>query len=313
MRIRFVIFALTAALMANAVQAKPSYLKESVVVDGAFVHLGDIFGNVGDRSTIAIARAPAPGSHAVYEVRQLATIARNYGVEWRAKSWFDRVVIKRDSITIGGDEVESELIKEIEKGGLQGEWEIILNNRRFTLILPANQPATLEIRNLRIDQRLGRFSATVAAPADHPTPTLRTIRGRLFRIIEIPTMKRRIRAREVIRESDIEWIKMRSKKVNRNVVIDAEDLIGKTPRRGLRPNQPIRSGDVRTPIIVAKGSYVTIVLKTRNMVLTSKGKAVENGSLNEAVRVMNTKSKTVVEAIVTSPSMVQIVTVTQLP
>ncbi len=313
MRIRFVIFALAVALMANSVHAKPSYLKESVVVDGAFVHLGDIFGNVGNRSTIAIARAPAPGSHAVYEVRQLAAIARNYGVEWRAKSWFDRVVIKRDSIVIGRDEVESELLKEIRKSGLQGEWEIMLRNRRFTLTLPADQPATLAIRNLNIDQRLGRFSATVAAPADHPTPLVRTIHGRLFRIIEVPTMRRRIRAREVIRESDLEWIKMRSEKVNRNVVVEAEDLIGKTPRRGLRPGQPIRSGDVRKPIIVAKGSYVTIVLKTGNMVLTSKGRAVENGSLNEAVRVMNTKSKTVVEAIVTSHNMVQIVTTVQLP
>ncbi len=313
MRIRFVIFALAATLMANSVHAEPSYLKESVVIDGAFVHLGDIFGNVGDRGMIAIARAPAPGKHAVYEVRQLAAIARNYGVEWRAKSWFDRVVIKRDSIVIGLDEIESELLKEIRRSGLRGEWEIMLRNRRFTLTLPADQPATLAITNLNIDQRLGRFTATVAAPAGHPTPTVRAVNGRLFRIIEIPTMNRRIGVREVIRKSDIEWIKMRSEKVNRNVVVDAEQLIGKTPRRSLRPGQPIRSGDVRTPIIVTKGSLVTMVLRTGNMVLTSRGKAVENGSLHEAVRVMNTKSKTVVEAIVTSPNMVRVVTTVQLP
>ena len=313
MKIRLMIFALAATLLANSVHAQPSYLKESVVIGGAFILLGDIFENVGDRGTIAIARAPAPGNQAVYEVRQLAVIARTYGVEWRAKSWFDRVVIKRDSIVIGRNEIESELLKEIRKSGLRGEWQIMLRNRRFALTLPADQPATVEIRNLNIDQRLGRFTATVAAPAGHPTPTVRTVNGRLFRIIEVPTMNRRIGVGEVIRKRDIEWIKMRSEKVNRNVVVDAEQLIGKTPRRGLRPGQPIRSGDVRKPIIVTKGSLVTIVLKTGRMVLTSKGRAVENGSLHDAVRVMNTKSKTIVEAIVTSPNMVRVVPAILLP
>lgn len=313
MKIRLMIFALAATLLANSVHAQPSYLKESVVIGGAFILLGDIFENVGDRGTIAIARAPAPGNQAVYEVRQLAVIARTYGVEWRAKSWFDRVVIKRDSIVIGRNEIESELLKEIRKSGLRGEWQIMLRNRRFALTLPADQPATVEIRNLNIDQRLGRFTATVAAPAGHPTPTVRTVNGRLFRIIEVPTMNRRIGVGEVIRKRDIEWIKMRSEKVNRNVVVDAEQLIGKTPRRGLRPGQPIRSGDVRKPIIVTKGSLVTIVLKTGRMVLTSKGRAVENGSLHDAVRVMNTKSKTIVEAIVTSPNMVRVIPTVLLP
>ena len=69
MKIRFVIFALAATLLANSVHAKPSYLKESVVIDGAYVHLGDIFGNVGDRGKIAIARAPAPGNQAAWHGR----------------------------------------------------------------------------------------------------------------------------------------------------------------------------------------------------------------------------------------------------
>ena len=143
MKIRLMIFALAATLLANSVHAQPSYLKESVVIGGAFILLGDIFENVGDRGTIAIARAPAPGNQAVYEVRQLAVIARTYGVEWRAKSWFDRVVIKRDSIVIGRNEIESELLKEIRKSGLRGEWQIMLRNRRFALTLPADQPATV--------------------------------------------------------------------------------------------------------------------------------------------------------------------------
>ena len=313
MRILLMICALAATLLAGSVHAQPSYHKESVVIDGDYIRLGDIFENVGDRGTIAIARAPAPGSHAVYDVRRLAAIASTYGVKWRAKSWFDRVVVKRNSIVIGRDEIESEILKEIRKSGLQGEWEVLLRNRHFALKLPADRPATLEISNLNIDQRLGRFTATVASPAGHAMPTRRTVNGRLYRIIEVPTVNRRIAKRDVIRKGDIEWIKMRSAQVNRNVIVDAEQLIGKTPRRGLRPGQPIRSGDVRTPIIVTKGSLVTMVLKTGNMVLTSKGRAVDNGSMNEAVRVMNTKSKAVIEAIVTSPNMVRVVPTVQLP
>ena len=48
--------------------------------------------------------------------------------------------------------------------------------------------------------------------------------------------------------------------------------------------------------MVAKGSLVTIFLQAPKMVLTAQGKALENGSDGDVIRISNTQSKNIVEA-----------------
>ena len=48
--------------------------------------------------------------------------------------------------------------------------------------------------------------------------------------------------------------------------------------------------------MVAKGSIVSLVYRTSNMVLTAGGRALENGAMGSVIRVLNRKSKVVVEA-----------------
>jgi len=81
----------------------------------------------------------------------------------------------------------------------------------------------------------------------------------------------------------------------------------------LRAGQPIRNGDVRAPVVVAKGSLVTMILKTRNMILTSKGRAIENGAIGDTVKIMNTRSKTVIEAVVAGANRVTVNSTVILP
>ncbi len=59
---------------------------------------------------------------------------------------------------------------------------------------------------------------------------------------------------------------------------------------------------------VAKNSLVTVHLVTANMTLTVQGRAMEDGSMGEAIRVMNTKSNSVITAVVRGPGEVEVVT-----
>lgn len=94
--------------------------------------------------------------------------------------------------------------------------------------------------------------------------------------------------------------------VNRNILTDANRLIGQEVRRGTNAGQPVRSSDLRAPLIVSKGSLVTMVLQTPKMQLTSKGRAMDDAAMGEVVRIMNTQSKTVVEATVVGTNTVQV-------
>jgi flagellar basal body P-ring formation protein FlgA len=81
-----------------------------------------------------------------------------------------------------------------------------------------------------------------------------------------------------------------------NTVTGEAELIGKTPRRGLRAGFPILASSVRRPILVAKGSLITMVLRAPKMLLTAQGKALDNGSDGDVIRINNTQSNKIVEA-----------------
>ena len=94
---------------------------------------------------------------------------------------------------------------------------------------------------------------------------------------------------------------MRADNIQRDSITDARDLIGMVPTRSLRDGRPIQVSQVERPLMVAKGSLVTMVLRGPAMLLTAQGRAQESGSKGDVIRITNTQSKQVVEAVVTGP------------
>ena len=99
---------------------------------------------------------------------------------------------------------------------------------------------------------------------------------------------------------------MHSNRLRTGTVVDVNELIGKAAKRGLRPGLPVRANDIQRQILVPKGSLVTIVLKAPKMTLTAQGKALEDGSDGDTVRILNTQSNKVIEAEVTGAAKVAV-------
>ncbi len=311
MRTLMAIAALTLTLAAASADAAQT--RDVVTVTGDFVRLGDLFEGIGEKATVAIAHAPAPGVRAVYNATRLASLAYSHGIAWRPVSRFDRVIVKRASQIISREEIHAALRSELEKRGIAKGSEVEFTNRRTTVHLPIGVPATLAVQNLNYERRTGRFTATVTAPADHPSAVSLVVTGRVYKVIEVPVLNRRVPKGETITADDIDWIRLPATQVRRNIIVDEGRLLGKAPRRGLRAGQPIRNGDVRAPVVVAKGSLVTMILRTPSMVLTSKGRAIENGAIGDTVKIMNTRSKTVIEAVVAGANRVIVSSTVILP
>jgi len=156
------------------------------------VRLGDLFEGIGEKATVAIAHAPAPGVRAVYNATRLASFAYSHGIAWRPVSRFDRVIVKRASQIISGEEIHAALRSELEKRGIAKGSEIEFTNRRISVHLPIGVPATLAVQNLNYERRTGRFTATVTAPANHPSATSLVVTGRVYKVIEVPVLNRRV-------------------------------------------------------------------------------------------------------------------------
>lgn len=82
------------------------------------------------------------------------------------------------------------------------------------------------------------------------------------------------------------------------------DAVGLQTRRMLRAGEPFRVEDLRHPILVTKGSTVTMSFEAPGIVLTATGRAMSEGGMGETVTVQNPASFRQVMAVVTGPGQV---------
>ena len=303
---RTLISAFLLVLVATTARAEPVTLNGSVTVSGNYVHLGDLFTNTGDMTEALVAYAPAPGKQAVFDARWLYRVAQRHGLTWRPLTPRNRAVVRRDSYVVTRQEIEDRILDLLREQGEDGDIRVFLSNRSLRLHVAGDESATMDIEDLSLNRQTNRFSALVVTPAGDPAAQRVRVTGRVFEMTEVPVLGRRILAGKVIRKGDIQWIKMRADQLQRDTITDSKDLIGLVPTRSLRDGKPVRASHVRRPLMVAKGNLVTMVLKGPSMLLTARARAQESGSKGDVIRVANTQSKQVLEAVVTGPGTVAV-------
>lgn len=296
---------LCTAFGAFAAESLP-VLKGNAVVHSDTLRLGDLFDNAGPKADTAIAYAPQPGKRVVLDAHWLQSTAQAHGLNWQPSSPYDRTVVERASTQIPRDQIEMELLAALTTEGVPPKADIELSTRDLQIYIPEESPTTIAVRDLAYDPRTKRFQATIETPANSPSAVRTRVSGRVFATTQIPVLTRPVNRGQVISERDIEWQEVRGEAVRRDVATDLDQLVGQAPRHNLRAGVPVLTTDVQAPIAVTKGSLVTMVLKTDAMTLTTQGKALENGSVGDTIRIINTQSNHTVEAKVEGPNMVSV-------
>jgi flagellar basal body P-ring formation protein FlgA len=311
--IRFVLFCLVAAaaLLADASARAEAMLKPVAVVQGSVIRIGDLFSDAGSRAADVVAPAPPPGARTIFDAQWLAAAAREHHVDWQPASRFDQAAVERASRLVGADAVATALLDEIRARQPLDDGEIQLDNPAMRFAVAAEAPDTIGIEGLSFDTRTGRFSALVSAPANDADAERQRVSGRVFRLVKVPTLKRGMAPGETIRAGDVAFLRLRADRVG-DVVAELGELVGRTPRHPLRAHEPLRAGDIQVPIVVHKGDLVTVFLETPLMRLSAQGKALEDGAMGAAIRIANTKSNRVIDAVVTGPNLAAIAAAAQL-
>ncbi len=282
-------------------------LRAAVTVGDDLVRLGDLFAGAGDKAAVGVGRAPAPGRRVVFNAHLLYRIAQAHGLDWRPLSINDHVVVERESIVIDGEEIERHILEALVDKGVDPERVAIeLNNPGLRLHLAVGANPKVAVDVVAHDSRSGRFTAVVVAPSDDPAAPPVRVSGRLHDVTEVPVLADRVMRGAVIGADDVLWLRLRTDRLPANTVLDADGLIGQTPKRTLRAGQPVRVSEVRRPIVVPKGGLVTLILTSSGMQLTARGRALEDGGEGDAIRVANVQSHTLVEGVVTGVGRVTI-------
>lgn len=296
----------TAVLVGTSARVDAAALRSTVIVESDIVRLGDIFEDAGPYADRAVLNAPAPGRRATLNVQWLMEAARAYRVDWRPLSRFDRVVIERAGKTISAGEIIERLRPELEREGMPKNAHVEFANRALAVHLPLDTPTSVEVRNVGYEAESGRFNALISVGGDHAGAQRLVVTGRAFRAAPIAVLRRSIAPGEMIRKEDVEIVYRREDQVSRDIVSDANRLVGTTPRTRLRAGDPIRENETRPPILVARNAQVIIRLMHGPMTLTAQGRAEEDGARGDVIRVKNLQSGKVIEATVQSPDVVAV-------
>jgi flagella basal body P-ring formation protein FlgA len=281
-------------------------LRNEVAVDDHLIRLGDLFAGPVPNANRPVAEAPAPGASVTLDALWLAQMARSIGLPWQPETRFDQVRVTRDGIAIEPGTVKVALLQALNQRGLNGDFDIAFDGDGPRLMLPTSAEPTVSVENLTYDPSSGRFAAAIAAPAAGPVEATATITGRAYTMIDVPVLARRVSPGDTITEADIAWISMPADRVPMGVITELADITGKTPRRPLKAQQPVRSGDLIDAVAVTKGSLITVALEGGNMSLTVQGKALQNGAIGDTIRVVNTMSNRTLDAVVVSASRVAV-------
>lgn len=299
--------ALAAAFGTGQATELPPQLKTSIVLTGDAITLGDIWDNIGDKASTPLANAPAPGKRITLETRWLAAVAQSYGIDWRPSSPFERAVAERAGQSVDIRAIETELREALALEGAPKNATIEISNRQqLHIVIPATATPTVAVKDLAYDPRMNRFQAVVESPAGAPNSIRFKVVGNVFASARIPVLAHPMGRGEVISEADIQWVDVREEVVRRDIVTNPRLLIGQEPRYQLRAGAPIRTVEVQKPVVVGKNSSVTIVLRSKFMTLTAQGRAVEDGSVGDVIRVTNVQSKQTVDAKVEGPGQVSV-------
>ncbi len=110
---------------------------------------------------------------------------------------------------------------------------------------------------------------------------------------------------ETLSESDLTYAFADPANVMPGTATAMENIVGRQTRRVLRGGLTMRNDDVRAPILVTKGTTVTMIFDAPGITLTATGKAMSEGGMGETVTVQNPASYRQITAIVTGAGTVK--------
>jgi len=110
---------------------------------------------------------------------------------------------------------------------------------------------------------------------------------------------------ETITDADLVMQTIAADRMRPGVVMAETDLVGRQARRLLRTGEPVRGDDVHMPVLVVKGTTVTMTFAEPGIILTATGRAMSDAGLGESVVVQNPISFRQVACIVTGAGAVR--------
>ncbi|MGD9649447.1 MAG: flagellar basal body P-ring formation chaperone FlgA [Dongiaceae bacterium] len=202
-------------------------------------------------------------------------------------------------------EIEEAISRSYHRSGGSEFSRLQLDMRILPPISPLSRN-TVEVSRLKVDAGSSRFTASVTWTDPFKGPQQQPISGVRNETREIPVLARAIAANEEIHPDDVIMQTVRAENLRAGIITRKADLIGKSARRTISAEQPVRAEMVKMPTLVRKNSLITVTYAAPGISLTGQVMALQDGGEGDVIKVQNTQSKRRFEATITGTDEVRV-------
>ncbi len=197
---------------------------------------------------------------------------------------------------------ESEIIDAIRAAALDQGFSansVIKLNKMSRNLISTDKTDEIVIGKLDINRSNSSFLAELSLIRNPAQKSIAT--GRIAAIINVPVLTSPHNMGDEITDADLTYIDIEQTALGQNAITEASQIVGKTAKRAIQANAVIRTGMVTQPILVKKNTLINLTFHADGMALSYQARAIEDGAMGEAVRVLNTQSNKIIDAVVSGP------------
>jgi flagella basal body P-ring formation protein FlgA len=205
------------------------------------------------------------------------------------------------------EDAEDAIGKAIAARGVAEKVSAVIAGRKNTPMFSYSQPLKVEIRGLEFDKETRRWSANILFISGGDVISAIPAAGRFDELVELPVLRRQVRAGEVIGEDDVERRAFLVSQTRSDNIADSANLIGKAPARSLSPGRPIREQEIASPAVIKKNALIQMRYVNASIEITATGQALSDGAKGDVIDVRNVASKKIVRAVVENENTANIV------
>jgi flagella basal body P-ring formation protein FlgA len=291
-------------------------LRPTVNVAGDVVRIGDVIENAGTAAQIAIYRAPDLGTTGTLPTAQVLTALRAHQVIGVDTKDIKAITVTRLARNIDAKEIQDDIAHALEhRGGLgdAANLKLVPDRDLQDLHLESYNTGTVQPLAVRYDPRSGRFDVTFEVGNDTGAPSTRLrFTGTAIETVEAAVLTRDVERADLLKSSDVVIERRPKGEIGGDAAV-RNSAVGMQMRHSMRAGQAVRVADLVKPDLVQRDQSVTLVFQTAGLYLTTRGKALENGTEGDVVNVLNLQSQRTVTGVVSGRGQVTIQIATPKP
>lgn len=286
-------------------------LKNHVTVFKDEIALNDLLTNPVANGSVALFASPEPGDSGTIQSARIVEAAKSYGVRITLPEWSE-ISVTREARVIGKEEITKAILQKAaeEFHADEAATEISFFGSPSEVKLEKDADAPLQVSGFRFDRISGRFEAQLVVPGSKRLTESTPLRlaGSAFEMVDVLQLTHRIDRGTAVSDADVHLVRIKRQQLVPNALRKIDDVKGMIAKRDLEPETYLRTNDVQKAQLIKRNEMVLLIYETPAMSVTTRGKALSDGTMDDVIEIQNLSSKRSVSATVIGEGKVKVET-----